>query len=139
MGEDMTSRVAAATWPARLAELATSAEALADDIALLAEQRQYPTDGTAAAVRRIATVARDLHLGASSLARFATAPSFESLVEQAALLHEASDRFGTRIATLAVEQDPPHPADALAASGLALQAEALRELIARRAVEHGHD
>lgn len=135
MDDDPGARVDTATWAARLADLAASAEALSEDIALLAEQGRAPNEALVASGRRVAHVAQSVHVAASSASIFRAAPPWEAVLPHTELLHQTAEAMRTRVAALTVQGVAPDEADAVAAAAIAVQAHTLRLMVARRTIE----
>ena len=132
--DNVNRMVEKATLPARLGLLSSTAEGLVDDLELLSQMQQAPPQAVVAAGRTMAGMARDLHAIMQGLADHPQPVMRSEAVEKSRLLHEACERFQGRIADLTTTGDPPAVSDAVLAAALADQANALHQLLARRAL-----
>ena len=131
--DPLERRSSTSTWAARMAVLASTAHALADDLAALARGDAAPDPATVAAARRVAATASELQVLVTSLS-LPAAPTFDALADKAGALHQETDRLSRQIAALTVRREPPQPVDAVAATRVAEQAEELHELLSRRRI-----
>jgi hypothetical protein len=123
--------VRAATWPARLGLLASTAQAMAEDMSQLYNNHVSPPAAAVTGARVLAALARDLHVQVSALNSLPQAPARTRVLQHARMLHDSCERLQARIADMTIDGMTPTPADAVAAAGLAHQAESLYLLIAR--------